>query len=49
MAYEYPAYAAGIAAVLLVVIFGLLFAARQVFRKLFARQGPRVEAGPLNR
>lgn len=49
MAYEYPAYAAGIAAVLLAVIFGLLFAARQVFRKLFARQGPRVEAGPLNR
>lgn len=49
MAYEYPAYAAGIAAVLLAVIFGLLFAARHVVRKLFARQGPRVEAGPLKR
>lgn len=40
-AYEYPHVAAAIAAVLAVVVIGLLFAARSVLRKLFARKEPR--------
>ncbi len=43
MAYEHPAYAAGIAAVLVAIIIGLLFAARHVLRRLFSRREPRIE------
>lgn len=39
-AYEYPYVAAGIAAVLLVVVLGLLVLARRVLRKLFGKREP---------
>ena len=39
-AYEYPYAAAGIAAVLLAVVIGLLVMARRVLRKLFGRRKP---------
>lgn len=39
-AYEYPYAAAGIAAVLLAVVVGLLLMARKVIRKLFRRNPP---------
>lgn len=39
-AYEYPYAAAGIAAVLLAVVIGLLVLARRVLRRMFARREP---------
>lgn len=39
-AYEYPQIAAALAAVLALVVVGLLFAARSVLRRLFARHRP---------
>lgn len=49
-AYEYPYVAAGIAAVLLAVVVGLLVLARRVLRKLFARRSSPAEGShqPLN-
>jgi hypothetical protein len=44
-AYEYPYAAAGIAAVLLAVVVGLLVLARRVLRQLFARREPAGEVG----
>ena len=43
-AYEYPAVAAGIAAVLLALVIGLLVLARRVLRRLFGRRAPTSEA-----
>lgn len=40
VAYEYPYAAAGIAAVLLAVVIGLLVLARRVLRRMFARREP---------
>lgn len=42
-AYEYPYAAAGIAAVLLALIAGLLVMARRILRRLFARRAPASE------
>ena len=44
LAYEYPQFAAGIAAVLLVLVVGLLIAARRVLRSLFGRKEPAAPA-----
>lgn len=43
-AYEYPALAAGIAAVLAVAVIGLLVVARRVLRRLFSRREPEAPA-----